>query len=122
MLGCMEKRDILNQPAVSVEKLVQWGQVYEDEGMVHDALNFYEKAGARGALTRLLERAREDGDSFLFSRTSRILGIEPDEEEWNALAERARSLGKLLFAEQAYAKAGKQVDLSDAQTEPAAGG
>ncbi len=54
-LGCLEKRDLLNETAVSVETLRSWGEHYEEVGSLYDALDFYEKAGAEEAFARLLE-------------------------------------------------------------------
>jgi hypothetical protein len=100
-LGCMEKRDLLNRSAISVETLLRWGQHYEDAEMVHDAVSFYEKAGAREPLRRILELARDEGDLFLFNRICRTLQHTPTRDEWLALAAKADELGKVSFAEQA---------------------
>ena len=67
-LSCLIKRDLLNQPVASVENLLSWGQQYEEYGLLHDAVEFYEKAQAKEALFRLLEVAQEEGDTFLFLR------------------------------------------------------
>ena len=116
LLSCLEKRDLLNQPAVSVDTLMQWGDRFLEAGFVYDAVNFYEKAGAREALTRLLEMARNDGDAFLLRHLCALLGREPNAEEWVAVAEQAERLGKDYFAWKGYLGAGDQ-DRSDAVRE-----
>jgi hypothetical protein len=101
-LSCLEKRDLLNETAVSLETLLSWGEHYEEVGSLYDAVDFYEKAGAREALARLLKKAQDVGNVFLFHRISRIIGHEPDRDEWLALANRAEELGKPAFAAEAY--------------------
>jgi hypothetical protein len=100
-LSCLDKRDVLNEAAVSLETLLSWGQHYEEVGSLYEAVDFYEKGGFRDALTRLLPKAQDAGNCFLFRRICRILGHEPAREEWLALANRAEELGKLTFANEA---------------------
>lgn len=109
LLNCLEKRDLLNQSAVSLETLKQWGEHFEENGMLHDAVDFYHKAHATEALGRILRAAADDGDAFLFNKVSRILKVEPTEEEWIRLAERAKEFGKVAFALQGYQRAGREV-------------
>jgi hypothetical protein len=105
-LNCLEKRDLLNQHAASVETLVRWGGTFEEAELFHDAIDFYEKAGAREPLKRLMDRALEEGDLFLLKRACRALKMEPDPDQWRVLGEQAKSHGKLLFAAEAYRHAG----------------
>ena len=106
LLSCLQKRDLLNQPAAAVESLTDWGELYLETGLVHDAVDFFEKAGVQEPLRELLELAREEGDVFLMRRLSAILGREPGADEWLAAANQAESLGKFLFALKGYALAG----------------
>lgn len=105
-LSCLIKRDLLNQPVASVENLLSWGQQYEEYGLLHDAVEFYEKAQAKEALFRLLEVAQEEGDTFLFKRVNRILKREPPREEWLSLAKQAEQAGKEAFAAEAHLQLG----------------
>ncbi|GLI34090.1 MAG: hypothetical protein GX433_18505 [Deltaproteobacteria bacterium] len=105
ILGCLEKRDLLNQNAVSVENLLFWGKRYEEAGLLSDAVDFYEKAKATDALNRLLENAKEEGDFFLFNRLSRILNFEGTSDDWMYLARQAEKAGKFTFAAQAALRA-----------------
>jgi hypothetical protein len=100
-LSCLEKRELLNEATASAEALLSWGEHCEEVGSLHDAADFYEKAGAREALSRLLARAQDAGNVFLFRRLCRMLGLEPGREEWVVLAHRAEELGKLAFAAEA---------------------
>jgi tetratricopeptide (TPR) repeat protein len=106
LLSCLEKRDLLNQSAASVETLLEWGELYLDAGLVHDALDFYEKAGAKEPLVKFVELAKAEGDALLLQRASTLLGGEPAGDEWRAVAAQAEQLGKFLFALKAYQRAG----------------
>ncbi len=105
-LNCLDKRDLLNQTAASVETLLRWGSTFEEADQYHDAVDFYEKAGAREPLLRLLDLAVEEGDLFLFKRVCKALDMEPDADRWKQAGERAREQGKLLFAAEAFRRAG----------------
>ncbi len=100
-LSCLEKRELLNDQGASAEVLHSWGEYYEAAGSLYDAVDFYEKANAGEALARLLGRAREEGNVFLFRRLTRFLGLTSDGDEWAALAARAEELGKSAFAAEA---------------------
>jgi hypothetical protein len=111
-LNCLDKRNLLNQHAVSVETLLRWGKSFEEAELFHDAIDFYEKAGAREPLERILEQALEDGDLFLYKRACRALKIEPDADRWRLLGERAQSQGKSLFMKEAFRLAGVEEPFS----------
>ena len=107
-LSCLDKRDLLNQPAASIETLSYWGQKFEEAGSVFDAVDFYVKANQREALDRLLKSALEEGDAFLYKQIGRALKFEPSPQEWLVLAKRAEELGKFAFAAQACRQAGEE--------------
>lgn len=106
LLSCLEKRDMLNQSEIAEDKLSDWGERYEEADMLSDAVDFYEKADAAEPLERLLKVAHEQGDAFLYGRILRALGREGSKEEWAALGEKARDLGKLAYAREAFTKGG----------------
>ncbi len=106
MLSCLDKRELLNQSAVSVNKLLEWGPRFEEEGLLNDAVDFYERANATEHLERLLEIAKEEGDAFLYGRILKALDREAPPGEWIALGERARELGKDTYAREAFLKGG----------------
>lgn len=105
-LSCLHKRTLLNQTPVSSERLISHGQTYEAAGLVHDAVDFYERAGALDQLEALLESVKQDGDAFLFRRICRVLGREAAADEWLDLAARAEALGKDAFAQTVYRETG----------------
>lgn len=110
LLSCLAKRDLLNQVDAPVSALLNWGKIYEEADLVYDAVDFYEKAGAKEALTALMEKARDEGDFFLFFRACRALGREAAPEEWIAVGKRAEELGKTSLAEQAYRRGGVRTE------------
>jgi len=101
-LTCLEKRDLLNKSAVSMDTLVDWGERYEAMDLDHDAADFYERAKAPEALGRLLEKAVDSSDVFLFKRLCRLLDRKVSREEWIDLAKKAEDQGKYRFAADAY--------------------
>jgi hypothetical protein len=108
LLSSLEKRDLLNQSAVSADQLQMWGSRYEEEGFVNDAIDFYERADFKSGLENLISRAMEDGDAFLFGRILKALGREAEPLQWIALAKKATELGKTAFAREAYKKSGTE--------------
>jgi len=102
-LGCLDKREMLNRAASSADALVEWGKHHEEEELLSDAIDFYARGGAVGELERLVPRVMEDGDLFLLNRICRELKRSPSVAELTAVAESARELGKLRFADDAAA-------------------
>lgn len=102
-LSCLDKREMLNRAASSMDSLLEWGKYYEEEAQPSDAIDFYARAGATKELERLIPSVIEDGDLFLLNRLCRELKRVPTGAELTAVAERARELGKLRFAEDALA-------------------
>lgn len=92
---------MLNRTAVSVDELCARAHALEEAGLIHDAVDFYEKAQAWSEIERLIPVAVEEGDAFLFSRLCRLLQRDPSAEQWRALAARAEALGKTLYAQRA---------------------
>jgi hypothetical protein len=109
LLTCLEKRELLNESVVSVDKLLEWGQRFEEAGLIYDAVNFFEKAGARDDLARLLDEAKSEGNLFLVNRLCKALKTELTKQEWLAIGEEAERAGKLTFATEAYRLAGKEI-------------
>lgn len=112
MLNCLEKRELLNQSAVSIDKLLDWGALHEESGLINDAVSFYERAGAVEQLEALMETAVAEGDAFLYGRILKALGREVPAETWIALGKRAEELGKLAYAAQAFKKGGLKTEES----------
>lgn len=100
-LSCLEKRELLNRTAASVDELCARARSLEEAGLIHDAVDFYEKAQTWSEIERLIPLAVEEGDAFLFTRLYRLLKKDPPPEQWRALAARAEALGKTRYAQRA---------------------
>ncbi len=101
VMTCLEKREWLNRSAVALDDLLGRGRALEEAGLIHDAVDFYEKAQAKSELERLVPLALEEGDAFLFVRLHRLLKKDPSPEQWKILAQRAEAQGKNLYAQRA---------------------
>ncbi len=108
LLSCLEKNELLNQKAVSIDKLLDWGKRHEESGLINDAIDFYERAGAPERLEAMLEIVRDEGDAFLYGRILRSLGRDAPAADWIAVGEKARELGKEAYAREAFKRGGLQ--------------
>jgi len=106
LLTCLEKRDMLNRSAVSVDQLLKWGRLYEEQGQINDAIDFYEKANSSKSLEDLLSLSFREGDAFNYARIMKVLGRQAPAEEWISLGKRAAELGKDAFAREAFKRGG----------------
>jgi|YelNatPaOPRAMG01_1025707.scaffolds.fasta_scaffold02102_23 hypothetical protein len=93
-LTVAEKHKILFTNSEPPAELSAWGSTYEKAGNLHDALEFYQAAGDKPAMERLLTVAVESADLLLFLNTCKALGIPPGKGHLQALQDRARSAGK----------------------------
>jgi hypothetical protein len=106
LLSCLQKRDLLNRSAASADQLLKWGNLFEEEGLTNDAIDFYAKAHALEPLEKLLPLAHQEGDTFVYARIVRALGREVTAEEWISMGKRAAELGKDAFAREAFKRGG----------------
>jgi hypothetical protein len=121
LLGCLEKRDLLNRSAVSADQLVEWGEIFEEQDLINDAIDFYIKAGSSEALEKLLPPAHQEGDIFVYTRLVKALGRQVPAEEWISLGKKAAELGKDSCAREAFKKGGVETEQEaevEAQGEP----
>jgi len=108
ILPYLKKRDILNDPEADSQRLKKLGDTYISLDLLHDALDFYEKAKDLSGIETIFEKALEEGDFFLVKQTTKILGKSLSNEEWLKLAKNAEEKGKFFFALEAYREAGAQ--------------
>jgi len=73
--------------------------IAEDRDTV--AIDFLEVEADPELLQKVIDRARERGDAFLFRRAKAAAGQVPSVQEWEDVARRAESLGKESFARMA---------------------
>jgi hypothetical protein len=99
--GCLKRRQLLNNPALSPEVCREYGQKFLDLGWRDEALAFFQRGGVAEELEKLKAYCLETGDAFLLGR----LGPQAP-EDWRHAGERALALGKLHFARRAFEMAG----------------
>ncbi len=99
------KQKILYIDKTSAETLIRYGNLYLEENVLSDALDFYFKAGHTDGLHKIKELALQSGDTFLFQRAAKALNLELKSTDWEKVGLRATELKKYLFARQALEKA-----------------
>jgi hypothetical protein len=98
------------------------GEQYFQAGWLSDAIDFFERAKDTDGLTKIMNRAIDEGDVFLLRRCLKALGKEDKDGDWLRLARRALALGKLMFAREGFrmAEDRKGLDQVDAMLKPPA--
>ena len=91
-----------------VAQLLKWGRLYEEEGLINDAIDFYEKANSPESLENLLPLALQEGDAFIYARLIKALGRQAAADEWIRLGKRAAELGKDDFAREEIKRGGME--------------
>jgi hypothetical protein len=89
-------------------RLIAYGAAYEEEGRVHDALEFFWRARDQEGMKRIAQRAIAEGDFFLFRQATTYLGKKPERAELTSLMKNAEEHGKLSFALMAAREAGDE--------------
>ena len=108
----LKKRDLLNNPELPQAEAKKWADACLDAGLIHDAFEFYKKAGNMEGLEKILKFAEEEGDFFLVDCALKALNRSYTTGEWLKLAQKAEKLNKYLFASQAYKMAGKDDEVA----------
>lgn len=119
MLGCLQKREMLNKSSIDADRLVEWGKACEEEGLLNDAIDFYTAAGSSEEMESLFAQAVDEGDAFIYGKLLKAVGREASTEEWMALGKRAEELGKDAFARAASKRAGVEVEEKTGSTSEA---
>jgi hypothetical protein len=94
ILSCLKKRDLLHNPNISMDELVQYGWEYLKQERPVDALDFFEKAQNVEGIQRIREWGLEQGDPFLLQQTSKMLKEQVPEESWRKVGEKAKAAGR----------------------------
>ena len=81
-----------------------WGNLYYEHGRYSDALDFFAQGNDTEGLASIKKIALRDGDFYLAARLNKIDASMFSESDWEMLAKKAESLGKLTFAEWAREK------------------
>jgi tetratricopeptide (TPR) repeat protein len=101
-LSCLKKRDYLNTRVFAQEECIKYGELYQKQGLLSDAIDFFAKAEANEKLEAILPLIITEGDVFLFTKIYHALKIAPSAAAWQEIAETALKLGKWQFALKAF--------------------
>ena len=102
LLPCLKKRDYLNAQVFDRKECIKYGELYQKEGFLSDAIDFFAKAEAEEKLKALLPQVISEGDVFLFTKIYRELKETPSQTAWREIGEAAFKLGKWQFALKAF--------------------
>jgi len=100
--SCLKKRDYLNKKVFDQQECIKYGEWFESQEFLNDAIDFYVKVNAKEHLKRLLPKVIDEGDVFLFKKIFQALKEQPKEEMWKEIGENALKLGKWAFALKAF--------------------
>jgi tetratricopeptide (TPR) repeat protein len=101
-LGCLKKRDLIQEVTTSRETLIKFGQEYLKQGRWLEALEFFERAPDPEGLRTLKNQGLEEGDPFLYKQACRFLKESPEPADWKLIGEKALSQGRWLQALTAF--------------------
>jgi len=99
--GVLKKRSLLNETKAAPAEMTALAESLAAADYLSDAVDFFRKAGHEPGLKSVLERAVDEGDSFLVGKIEKALGAPLAKEVWQRVADRAAALGKDGFAAQA---------------------
>ncbi|GEM_PF-1344919 len=101
------KKELLWSPETPDGKRIEVGEAFARADRLSEALDFFLCARAAENVERVLEKAVEKGDWFLFRRAREFLGGSFPERA-KRLAEAAEKQGKYLFALRAFEDVGDE--------------
>ncbi|HEC67696.1 MAG TPA: hypothetical protein ENI35_02625, partial [Candidatus Desulfofervidus auxilii] len=64
LLTCLKKRNYLNTPVFERKECVKYGELFQKQGFLSDAIDFFAKAEAKEKLEELLPQVITEGDVF----------------------------------------------------------
>jgi len=102
LLTCLKKRNYLNTPVFERKECIKYGELYQKQGFLSDAIDFFAKAEAKERLEGLLPQVMSEGDVFLLTKIYQALKRKPSASDWEKIGEIAFKLGKWQFALKAF--------------------
>lgn len=93
-LSVAERHKILFIESTPKEELISYGKKYLSKGMLYDALEYFEKAGAEDYMNQIKEKSIEEGDIVLYQNVCHSLKQEMGKDELIKLKENAEKMGK----------------------------
>jgi hypothetical protein len=102
------KQKILYVEKVNPHVLQNYGDIFLEEGLLPDALDFYQKANDSSGMQKIKDIAFDRGDVMLFQQAARALHLELQSSDWESIGQKAIDLKKYLFAKHALEKANNE--------------
>ena len=103
----------LKQKILYIEKanpnvLQNYGDIFLEEGLLTDALDFYQKANHSNGMQKIRDIAFDRGDVMLLHQAAKALHLELKPADWESIGQKAIDLKKYLFAKHALEKANQE--------------
>jgi tetratricopeptide (TPR) repeat protein len=99
------KQKILYIDKVNPNVLQNYGDLFLEEGLLSDALDFYQKANYNSGMQKIKDIAFDRGDVMLFQQAAKALHLELKPADWEGIGQKAIDLKKYFFAQHALEKA-----------------
>jgi tetratricopeptide (TPR) repeat protein len=99
------KQKILYIDKVNPNVLQNYGDLFLEEGLLSDALDFYQKANYNSGMQKIKDIAFDKGDVMLFQQVTKALHLELKPADWEDIGQKAIDLKKYFFAQHALEKA-----------------
>jgi len=102
------KQKILYIDKVNSNVLQNYGDLFLEEGLLSDALDFYQKANYNSGMQKIKDIAFDRGDVMLFQQAAKALHMELKPSDWEGIGQKAIDLKKYSFAQHALEKANNE--------------
>jgi tetratricopeptide (TPR) repeat protein len=102
------KQKILYIDKVNSNVLQNYGDLFLEEGLLSDALDFYQKANYNSGMQKIKDIAFDRGDVMLFQQAAKALHMELKPADWEGIGQKAIDLKKYSFAQHALEKANNE--------------
>ncbi len=102
------KQKLLYVDKVNPNALQNYGDLFLEEGLLSDALDFYQKSNNNICLQKIKEIAFNTGDVMLFQQAAKTLNLEVKSADWEGIGQKAIESKKYVFAQHALEKANNE--------------
>lgn len=90
----LSRGHILYGGKASAAQISSVGRTLEEQGLLYDAMDFYEAGRDVDGVSRIEKAAQEEGNMFLLRRALKVLGKKLPRETWVRLAQEALKKGR----------------------------
>lgn len=101
----IKKRKILYETK-DKNTLTKTGDDFFAEGLIDDALDFYEQAKSEEGFEKVLKIGMEEGNLYLYRKICKIRRKDPEKAHLNSIGEKALELKKYTMALEAFKLSG----------------